>query len=98
MLQGLNKITARISEIAIPVGETVRFGTLELTVRACHKRPPEETPETSVFVEVVEARVGEKRVGRFQGWMFASSPALSSLEHPVYDIWVLDCKTASSDS
>jgi hypothetical protein len=92
VLQGLDKITARISTIKVGVGETVNFGSLQITVKACDKRPPEETPESAAFLQVVEQKPGEASVTRFSGWMFASSPALSAMEHPVYDLWVLDCE------
>jgi hypothetical protein len=92
VLQGLDKITARISTIKVAVGETVNFGSLQITVQACDKHPPEETPESAAFLQVVEQKPGEQPVTRFSGWMFASSPALSAMEHPVYDLWVLDCE------
>jgi hypothetical protein len=95
-LQGLDKITARVSTIEAPVGQAVAFGALEITVRACDKRPPEEPPESAAYLEIVERKVNEEPKTVFSGWMFASSPAVSALEHPVYDIWVLDCMSASS--
>jgi hypothetical protein len=95
LLQGLDKITARVSKFEAPVGTPVRFGTLTIRVRDCEKNPPEETPESAAFLEIDELRPGEDRVRVFSGWMFASSPALSALEHPVYDVNVLDCRTAS---
>ena len=100
VLQGLNKVTARVSTIEAAVEETVRFGTLEIAVRWCHKAPPEEPPESAAFLEIRDDKPGEPPVALFSGWMFASSPALSALEHPVYDIWVLDCREApdASDS
>jgi hypothetical protein len=91
VLQGLDKITARISTIRVGVGQTVSFGSLQITVDACDKRPPEEPPESAAFLQVVEQKPDEQPVMRFSGWMFASSPALSAMEHPVYDLWVLDC-------
>ncbi len=91
ILQGLDKVTARVSEIEAPLHRLVRFGTLEIIVRACHKTPPEEPPESAAFLEIRDAKPGEATVALFTGWMFASSPALSALEHPVYDVWVLDC-------
>jgi hypothetical protein len=92
ILQGLDKITARISRIEAPVDSPVRFGTLTILVRACHKRPPEEPPESAAFLEIEEMRPGDTATRPlFSGWMFASSPALSAIEHPVYDIGVLDC-------
>ena len=96
VLQGLDKITARITTIDAPVGQPVRFGTLDITVRRCHKRPPEETPETTVYLQIRELRLGERVQDLFAGWMFASSPAVSSMEHPVYDVWVVDCKNLSN--
>jgi hypothetical protein len=95
VLQGLDKITARVSTIKVPVGQTVTFGALQITARACDKHPPEEAPEAAAFLEVVEVEPDEKPVQRFTGWMFASSPALSALEHPVYDLVVLDCVNAN---
>ncbi len=91
VLQALDKVTARISTLSIPLERTRRFGTLEVTVWACRKRPPEEPPESAVFLTIVERRRDAPPVRLFQGWMFASSPAMSALEHPVYDIWALDC-------
>jgi hypothetical protein len=96
VLQALDKITARVSRIIVPVGGTVTFGSLQITAKACDKRPPEETPESAAFLQVVEVKPGEAPVSRFSGWMFASSPALSAMEHPVYDLWVLDCINADS--
>lgn len=97
VLRAMDKITARVSTVTVPVGDTVVFGSLQITARACDKRPPEETPEASAFLEIVEEKPGETPQQRFNGWMFASSPALSALEHPVYDIWVLDCTNVASD-
>lgn len=94
VLQGLDKVTARVSTINAQIGKPIRFGTLEITLRACHKRPPEEPPESAAFLEIREIRLGEQPKRLFSGWMFASSPALNPLQHPVYDVWVLDCKAA----
>ena len=96
ILQGMDKVTARVSTIEAPVGEVVKFGTLEIIARHCDKRPPEETPESASFLDIWEVRQGEAAVSLFRGWMYASSPALSALEHPVYDVWVLDCRKSSS--
>ena len=93
VLQSLDKVTARVSTIEAIVGATVRFGGLEIIVRHCDKRPPEETPESAAFLDIWEVRPGEAAISLFRGWMFASSPALNAMEHPVYDVWVLDCKT-----
>ncbi|MCK5546802.1 MAG: DUF2155 domain-containing protein [Rhodospirillaceae bacterium] len=92
VLQGLDKVTARVSTIEAPLGDTVTFGTLEIIARHCDKRPPEETPESAAFLDIWEVRPNEPAKSIFRGWMFASSPALNALEHPVYDVWVLDCK------
>jgi len=98
VLQGLDKVTARISTLEASVGQTVRFGSLEVMVRACRKHPPEEPPESAAFLEIREKKADEETKLLFSGWMFASSPALSALEHPVYDLWVVDCKNAKSSS
>ena len=97
MLRVLDKVIGRTSAIEAPIGRTVRLGTLEITARACHTRPPEETPETTVFLDVFDIKPGEFPTRLFSGWMFASSPALNALEHSVYDIWVIDCKIVLLD-
>lgn len=91
LLQGLDKITARVSTFEAPIGETARFGTFEIVARTCQKRPPEEPPESTAFLEIVDMRPDVKPIPLFSGWMFASSPALSAVEHPVYDVWLIDC-------
>lgn len=94
VLQTLDKVTGRVRTIDAPVDRPVRFGTLDIVARTCRKRPPEETPESAAFLQIRELRRGEEPRTVFSGWMFASSPAVSALEHPVYDVWVLDCKGA----
>ncbi|MBV9862925.1 MAG: DUF2155 domain-containing protein [Alphaproteobacteria bacterium] len=96
VLEGLDKTTARMSTFEAPVGTPVRFGTLSILVRDCEKNPPEETPENAAFIEIDERRPGEETARLFSGWMFSSSPALSALEHPIYDVTVLDCKGANA--
>ena len=98
VLQGLDKITARISTFEAPVDQIVRFGTFEIIARTCHKTPPEEPPERAAFLEITEVRPDSPSAPIFTGWMFASSPALSAVEHPVYDVWVIDCKSTSSSA
>jgi hypothetical protein len=95
VLQGLDKISARVSKFEAPVGQIVGFGTLSLVVRDCQRSAPEDTPENAAFIEISETKPGEQKVKLFSGWMFSSSPALSALEHPVYDVTLLECKGAA---
>lgn len=90
----LDKVTVRIGRLEVAIDTPAVFGSLEITPRYCHKNPPEERAEVVAFVEVREGP-GEKI---FSGWMFASSPGLHAVEHPIYDLWVIDCKTASGES
>ena len=92
LFSGLDKITGRIITFDAAIGETVQFGALQVTPRACYTRPPTETPNTDAFIEVDEVTLqGEvKRI--FTGWMFAASPGLHAVEHPIYDVWLTDCK------
>jgi hypothetical protein len=92
VMQGLDKITARVSRFDAPVGTPVKFGTLSIVVRDCERSAPEERPENAAFLQIYETRPGEEQVRLFSGWMFSSSPALSALEHPVYDVNLLECK------
>lgn len=98
VLQWLDKVTARVSTITAPVNQKTRIGNLEILVRACRYRPPEETPESAAFLDIVELESGGPAKEVFRGWMFASSPALSAMEHPVYDVWVLDCLSSDDTS
>jgi len=92
---GLDKITGRITSFDVYIDETVQFGALQITPRVCYTRPPNEAQRTSVFLEVdqVSLKGGTQRI--FTGWMFADSPALNAIDHPVYDIWLVDCKQSS---
>jgi hypothetical protein len=94
LFSGLDKITGRIINFDVAIGETVQFGALQVTPRACYTRPPTETANTDAFVEVDEVTLqGEvKRI--FTGWMFASSPGLHGVEHAIYDVWLTNCKGA----
>lgn len=121
ILRGLDKVTAATRDFEAPVGEPVRFGALEVTVRYCRRRPPEEPPEIFAFLQIADGRgdvaEGYREAGiedeqaealareanadgewLFSGWMFASSPALNALEHPVYDVWVIDCRGEAPQS
>jgi hypothetical protein len=89
----LDKVTGRISPLEIPIGESVQFGALTVTPRVCYTRPPTEPPLTSAFVEVDETQLTGEKLRIFTGWMFAQSPGLHAVEHPVFDVWLTNCKT-----
>jgi hypothetical protein len=93
VFSGLDKITGRIISFDAAVGETVQFGALRVTARVCYTRPPTEATNTDAFVEIDEVTLqGEiKRI--FNGWMFAASPGLHAVEHPIYDVWLSDCSS-----
>jgi hypothetical protein len=90
---GLDKISGRIIVFDVAIGETVQFGALQVTPRACYTRPPTETQNTTAFVEVDEITLKAEIRRIFSGWMFANSPGLNAVEHPIYDVWLIDCKT-----
>jgi hypothetical protein len=92
VFSGLDKITGRIISFEAAVDETVQFGSLQLTARVCYSRPEYENPQTTSFVEVDEVGFDNSYKRLFTGWMFASSPGLNAIEHPVYDIWLSECK------
>ena len=93
-LQALDKITARISTLTAPINQPVTFGTLSVTVHRCAYHPPEETPEDAAFLEIMDKGHDLTQPPKpvFAGWVFSSSPAVSAMEHPVYDITLLSCK------
>ena len=87
----LDKVTARISRLEIKLGDTVKFGALKVTPRVCYSRPPDQQPKTTTFVEVQELQLDGSQKKLFSGWMFAESPGLDAVEHPVYDVWLTEC-------
>lgn len=91
VLRGLDKVTGRLSTMTVNVGEKAEFGALDIYARVCMTHPPEETPENAAFLQVIEKKP-EGQLKLFSGWMFSSSPALSAMEHPVYDVWVIKCQ------
>lgn len=97
VLRGLDKITALTEDFEVRIGETRVFGSLEITANYCRRRPPEETPEIFAFMQIADRRTDgfgseDESETVFSGWMFGSNPALNPLEHPVYDVWVIDCR------
>src|SRR5215470_13792478 len=92
----LDKGTGRISHLEIPINQTVEFGALKVTPRVCDTSPPTETPHTASFVEVDETKLSGEVERIFTGWMFAESPGLNAVEHPVFDVWLTSCKTPSA--
>mgnify|MGYP001323148004 CR=1 FL=1 len=90
-LQGLDKISARIFAFEAPLDQPVTFGYLQIVARACVATPEDDVPESTAFLEVSEAKPGAQPVQVFTGWMFASSPSASAMEHAVYDLWVVGC-------
>ncbi|MBV8791512.1 MAG: DUF2155 domain-containing protein [Pseudolabrys sp.] len=92
VFSGLDKITGRTISFDVAINETVQFGALQVTPRACYSRPPTETPNTDAFVAIDEVTLQGEVRRIFTGWMFAASPGLHAVEHPVYDVWLTDCK------
>jgi len=95
VFSGLDKITGRITTFDVYINETVQFGALQVTPRACYSRDATEQQKVDGFVEVDEITL-DRRIRRiFTGWMFADSPGLNAVEHPIYDVWLKECKQKS---
>ena len=92
VLQVLDKITARISTIEIEVGAKAKYGSIEIEIFHCKKRPPEEVPEDFVLMRIIDEVSSNNFARVFQGWMLSSSPTIAPFEHPTYDVWIKDCK------
>ena len=92
VLQVLDKVTARISTIEIMVGEKAKYGSIEIEIFDCKKRPPEEVPEDFVLMRIIDEVSSNNFERVFQGWMLSSSPTIAPFEHPTYDVWVKDCR------
>jgi hypothetical protein len=98
IFSGLDKITGRIISFDVAIDETVQFGALQVTPRACYSRPPTVAPLTDSFVEVDEITLDNKIRRIFSGWMFADSPGLHAVDHAVYDVWLTDCRSAAAEA
>lgn len=98
VLRTIDKVSARTHTFDIPVGKTVKFGnSLFIKARACRKSSPIALPESAAFLQIWERKPHQKESSWvFSGWMFASSPSLSAMTHPVYDVWVISCKNKST--
>jgi hypothetical protein len=97
-LQGLDKVTARTQRFYAPVGQPTQFGTLEITVGDCLVNVPEAPPESVAYLTIVDHKPGQAEEKLFAGWMFASTPSLSTLDHGVYDVRVLSCTMAQGSA
>jgi hypothetical protein len=94
ILRGLDKITGRPTTLVAPIGKPIQYATLTITARYCYSTPPTETPETAAFVQIDDHRPDQPGRRVFSGWMYASSPGLHGMEHPLYDVWVITCKAS----
>jgi hypothetical protein len=92
VFSALDKVTATIKKLEVPLNETVQFGALKVTPRVCYSRPPTEQPKTTSFVEVDEVQLDGQETRIFAGWMFAESPGLNAVEHAVFDVWLTECQ------
>jgi hypothetical protein len=92
-LRALDKITGRASVLMAPLNVPVNFATLTIVARSCYSTPASETPETSAFLQIDERRADQPERRVFSGWMYASSPGLNGMQHPLYDVWAISCKT-----
>jgi hypothetical protein len=92
VFDGLDKITGRIISFEVAINETVQFGALQITPRVCYSRPPTDAPQTDAFAQVDEIDEEKKLKRIFSGWMFADSPGLHGIEHPIFDVWLTGCK------
>ena len=98
LLEALDKITGNVFKLEAAIDSEVQFGRLRIRPRKCFKAPPEQPPENAAFLEIREIHPDLKAVQLFTGWMFSSSPGLSTLEHPIYDVIVLDCYSPAASA
>lgn len=96
MFSGLDKITGVTTTFEVQIGQEARFGGFIVRPRVCYSRPATEEPKTTSFVEVEELETDQSRKRVFTGWMFAESPGLNAVEHPVFDVWLTGCRDPSA--
>ncbi len=93
-LQALDKVTARVTTLRVAVNRPEQFGSLTIMVRASEARPPDEVPDAAAWMEITDSRAPANGAAVFRGWMFANAPGVNMLQHPVYDIRVIECRGA----
>lgn len=91
IMQAMDKITGRVNKISVPVNSKVSFGDFSVVLRSCKKTPAEETPENFAFVDVADKSFGKDEYNIFRGWLISSTPGINAIEHPIYDVWLLEC-------
>lgn len=91
LMQAMDKVTGRVNKITVPVNSKVSYGDFSLVLRACKKRPAEEAPENFAFVDVTDKSFGQDEYNIFRGWLLSSTPGINAIEHPIYDMWLLEC-------
>lgn len=91
LMQAMDKVTGRVNKITVPVNSEVSFGDFSLVLRACKRRPAEEIPENFAFVDVTDKSFGSDEYNIFRGWLLSSTPGVNAIEHPIYDVWLLEC-------
>ena len=94
IMQAMDKVTGVVNKISVPVNSKVSFGDFSLVLRACKKTPAEETPENFAFVDVADKSFGKDEYNIFRGWLISSTPGINAIEHPIYDVWLLECVDA----
>lgn len=98
LMQAMDKVTGRVNKITVPVNSKVTFGDFSLVLRSCKKRPAEETPENFAFIDVTDKSFGTDEYNIFRGWVLSSTPGISAIEHPIYDVWLLECIDTKDDN
>ncbi len=98
LMQAMDKVTGRVNKITIPVNSKISFGDFSLVLRSCKKRPAEETPENFAFIDVTDKSFGTDEYNIFRGWIVSSTPGINAIEHPIYDVWLLECIDTDVDA
>ena len=96
LMQAMDKVTGRVNKITVPVNTKVSYGDFSLVLRSCKKRPAEETPENFACVDVADNSFGSDEYNIFRGWILSSAPGINAIEHPIYDVWLLECVDAEN--
>lgn len=98
LMQAMDKVTGRVNKITVPVNSKISFGDFSLVLRSCKKRPAEETPENFAFIDVTDKSFGTDEYNIFRGWIVSSTPGINAIEHPIYDVWLLECIDTDVDT
>ena len=91
-LKVLDKVSSKNTELEFKIGDTIKYKNLQIKVLKCKNSEFDDDPEITAYLQVIDLnKSNNDEVFVFNGWSFASSPSINPFDHPVYDLWIIEC-------